>query len=380
MATILLYGDTARHPSMRHEIPLDIIDPFLFVERDGERFVLTNILEADRIARALPEAELLRIDELGLYELVQDGMPRHEAELEVAARAVDRWGVERAIVPPDLPVAVADRLRDAGVAIDVDVKAIEKRRRVKTAPELEGIRRAQRAAEAGMHAAAEILRGARSNGDGEPLELDGEALTAERLRDAIRRAFDAAGAASDEILVAPGPQSAVGHVMGSGPILAGQPLVIDLWPQDRKSACFADMTRTFVVGEPPEQVARWHALCREALERSTAAARPGVPGRDVFGAACDVFEAAGIPTQRTKAEGEELREGFFHSLGHGVGLEVHEAPGLGRIGEPLVAGDVLAIEPGSYEQGFGGVRLEDIVLVTDDGAEVLTDFPYDLAP
>ncbi len=104
-------------------------------------------------------------------------------------------------------------------------------------------------------------------------------------------------------------------------------------------------------------------------------------GRELHDAACEVFEAAGEPTQRTKPEGEALRDGFNHSLGHGVGLEVHEEPALGMTGgDPLVAGDVVAVEPGCYRSGYGGVRLEDLVLVTDDGCERLTGFPYGLAP
>src|SRR4051794_32208119 len=162
--TVLLYGDTVRYPSMRHEVPLEIIDPFLFVARDGDAFVLTNPLERERIARALPHAQLLGIDELGLYELVDEGMPRDEAELEVAIRALRRWGVSEAIVPADLPVAVADRLRGEGIRLEVDAEAMQARRRAKTGAELEGIRRAQRAAEAGMAAAEELIRGAERSG------------------------------------------------------------------------------------------------------------------------------------------------------------------------------------------------------------------------
>jgi Xaa-Pro aminopeptidase len=158
-------------------------------------------------------------------------------------------------------------------------------------------------------------------------------------------------------------------------------VIVDLWPQDRASACFADMTRTFVAGAAPsDELVAWHALCREALTRCVDAVRPGAAGREIWGIACDVMEAAGHPTQRTKAPGEVLRDGFFHGLGHGVGLEVHESPGLGRGPDVLAAGDVLAIEPGVYRHDRGGVRLEDLVLVTEDGGEVLTDFPYELTP
>jgi Xaa-Pro aminopeptidase len=185
----------------------------------------------------------------------------------------------------------------------------------------------------------------------------------------------------EEPIVACGPQAAMGHDRGSGPVAPGVPVVIDLWPQDRESACFADMTRTFVVGEPFAEIREWHALCREALERAAATIRPGVTGREVFEVVCDYFGEHGQPTQLSKAAGETLEEGFNHSLGHGVGLEVHESPSLGRTrGGELVAGDVLAVEPGLYRPDIGGVRLEDMVVVTDTGGETLTRYAYDLEP
>ena len=110
------------------------------------------------------------------------------------------------------------------------------------------------------------------------------------------------------------------------------------------------------------------------------AIRPGVTGRELHTIASEVVEAGGYPTQLSKKPGEVLLDGFFHGLGHGVGLDVHEDPSLDLSGGALVAGDVVAVEPGCYRQGYGGVRLEDLVLVTDDGAEVLTSYPYALEP
>jgi Xaa-Pro aminopeptidase len=142
------------------------------------------------------------------------------------------------------------------------------------------------------------------------------------------------------------------------------------------------MARTFVAGEPlsehAELIAEQDRLVREALDQAKAAVRPSITGRELFDATCELFESSGYATQRT-TDGEE--NGFQHSLGHGVGLEVHEAPGLGLSGrDPLVVGDVIAIEPGLWDERAGGVCHEDLVLVTETGSEVLTQFPYDLAP
>jgi Xaa-Pro aminopeptidase len=172
-----------------------------------------------------------------------------------------------------------------------------------------------------------------------------------------------------------------GHDPGAGPLPAGLPIEIDLWPRDEATGCWADMTRTFVVGDVTPEVATLRDVVRDALEQVRAATRPGITGRELYDVAAGVVEAAGHPTQRTRAPGETLTRGFYFSLGHGVGLEVHEQPGLGLAGhDPLVAGDVIAVEPGIEGTEVGGVRYEDLLLVTDDGCQTLTDFPYDLAP
>jgi Xaa-Pro aminopeptidase len=365
--TVLLYGDTVRNPALRHEVPLAIVDPFLFVEHDGHPHVLTSSLEASRIAAVLPGAEVLVFDQLGFFELLEEGMAPDDAELEAVVRAAERWGIRGAVVPRDLPVAVADRLRAAGVAIEVDGRAVEDRRRVKSAAELDGIRRAQRAAEAGMAAAEALIRGA-------------DGVTAEAVRAAARAACAAEGAPAPPDIMVTSALSDGGHDPGSGPLPAGLPIVVDLWPCDEQSGCWADMTRTFVAGQVTGEVARLRDIVREALEAARAAARPGITGGELHAVASDVVERAGYPTQRTRAPGEQLTHGFYFSLGHGVGLDMHEAPWLGLgSDEALVAGDVIAIEPGIEGlEGIGGVRFEDLLLITDDGSETLTRYGYDL--
>jgi Xaa-Pro aminopeptidase len=220
--------------------------------------------------------------------------------------------------------------------------------------------------------------------EGDDLLLGGELLTAEAVRSRIREvcARSGAPAPADIIVIALGPNAPVGHDPGTGPLPAHTPIEVDLWPRDEQSGCWADMSRTFVRGEISNGVGELYALVLEAHERACAAVRPGVQGSALHGIASDVFEAAGHPTQRTKKPGETLREGFYFSLGHGVGLDVHEDPILGLSDtELLVAGDVIAVEPGTVIKGVGGAGVEDLLVVTDDGSERLTGaFPYGLVP
>jgi len=376
---VLIYADTFRSAELRHELPIGVPDPFLYAEVDGTRHVVVSQLELPRLRGLGIPLELHPPEELGYDELVAEGHDRPEIALRIAERFCERYSVTGATVPDTFPIALADRLRAAGVTLVPDPHHFADRRRAKTPAELAGIRRAQQAAEAGMAAAADLIgRASASNGTA---SVDGEPLTSERLKEAIARAFLAQGATADEFIVSHGAQSAIGHDMGSGPIAQGEPIVIDLWPRDNESACYADMTRTFVVGEPPPELLEWHRLTKEALDRSVAEIRPGARGRAIYDVSCDVYEAAGYATLRTKTPGTPLDHGFYHGLGHGVGLQVHEAPGMGLVDKhELRPGDVVTVEPGLYRQGFGGCRLEDLLLVTEDGAETLTQFPYDLTP
>ncbi len=378
MPDVLMYADSFRSPELRHEVPLGVPDPFLYVEKDGVRHVAVSSMEAQRLS-ALGLFEVHVLEEYGLDELVGRGLSWHEIGAEVAVRAVHGIGVERAVVPETFPLWLADVLRDQGVELRADRAFFDERRRSKTAAELAGMRRAQRAAEAAMDTCRDLLRRATRAGDA--LLLDGEPLTVERVKSAMNLTFVTHGTTVDEFIVAPGAQGAVGHDMGSGPIRAGVPIVVDIWPRDNESAIHCDMTRTFVVGDVPDDVREWHRLCKEAIDRALAEIRAGASGREIYDGTCEIFENAGEPTQRTKEPGATLADGFFHGLGHGVGLEVHEEPNLGLTGKSaLRAGDVVTIEPGLYRQGYGGVRLEDLVLVTENGAENLTEYPYDLAP
>ena len=367
MPDLLIYGAPDTSPDMFHAIPVGIIDPFLYAESADRRAATVSVLDADKVGAL--GIDVLDPATLGADELLAGGMDRHELMLEVALRACRELGLERAIVPPEFPLAVADHLRAGGVALDVDAEAFALRRRAKTEAQLAGIRRAQKAADAAMAVAAELARALRPG------------LTSEEIRDAMTEVCDEHGCdLPGDVIVAHGAQSADGHESGHGALAAGEAVVVDIWPRDRESRCWADMTRTFVAGggTPDDELAEYWRLTRESLELVYPEVRDGADAQAIFRRSCEPYIAAGKPTQLTKADGEVLRDGYFHGLGHGVGLEVHERPGLGRAPDTLRAGDVITLEPGCYRRGYGGCRLEDLVVVTADGCETLTDFPYDL--
>ncbi|HEX4034930.1 MAG TPA: M24 family metallopeptidase [Solirubrobacteraceae bacterium] len=380
---VLIYADTERSAALRHELPLDIGDPFLYLETGGRRAVLTGVLEADRIAEVAPDVEILDIENFGLVELLRAGHPRVWIERELCLRAATALGVSEAAVPGEFPLALADHLRASGIALRPDDEHFFARRRSKNAAELAGIRRAADVAVAAMREAARMLREAEISG--ERLVTEGrEELTAESVRARIREVCANAGAPVPEgtIVRAALPGAAFGHDPGHGPLFANAPVHIDLWPRDERSGCFADMTRIFVRGHVSDSYAQLQSLVLAAHEEVCAAVAPDVVCGDLYGLVCDRFEAAGHATRRTHEGEEPLREGFLFALGHGVGLEVHEEPIVSlSVSEKLVEGDVIAIEPGLISPSVGGAGVEDTLLVTSGGSERLTGkLGYDLHP
>ena len=378
MPDVLIYGDTVRSPELRHEVPLVIPDGFLYLEKDGRRVVAVHSLEIPRVREDAPGVEIIPTAELGEDELYAQGLQGPAIALELVVRACRELRIQDAAVPPHFPVEVADHLRANGIALTVDRDLFDNRRRSKNETELHGIRRAQKACEAALDSARDLLRRAQPNGAG--LEVDGAPLTSERIKRVIEGVFADHDVEGSEMIVSHGPQTAVGHDMGSGQIRSNEPIVFDLFPKDKLTGCYADMTRTYVIGEPSDEVKEWYGLVKTALDRSTAEVKPGANGRKLFELVCGIFQKAGYKTVLSKEPGEVLEDGFIHGLGHGVGLEVHELPSMSRTGHDLVPGDVITIEPGLYRSGYGGLRLEDLVLVTEDGYEVITDYPYELAP
>lgn len=339
----------------------------------GRTHLLVSSLE---YGRARTESRADEVDRLADYDY-QELLETHGADASrhaLAAFLADR-DVESVAVPPRFPTRTADCLRDLDVTVQSEAESvIEAIRARKTDQEIDHIRAAQRANDAAMAAAETLLVEAAVDGD--VLHHGGEVLTSERVREEIELTLLRHGCALDETIVACGVDAADPHDRGSGPLRPAEPIIVDIFPRDKETGYHADSTRTFCVGEPDDAVREWYGIVAEAKAAALEAIEPGITGAEVHELVCTVFEDAGLPTLRSDPQTET---GYIHGTGHGVGLEVHEEPVLSQAGDDeLQAGHVVTVEPGLYDPTIGGIRLEDLVVITPDGHELLTDYPQEL--
>jgi Xaa-Pro aminopeptidase len=348
----------------------DAPDPFVTLYNGEVHLLFSRSLEYGRAKREARAATVQRGSEFGYGNKIEEYGHR-EARDRVLVEFLAEHGVHSVAGPPRFPLRVADGLRDLGVEVVADDSGtVTEIRATKTDDEVDNIREAQRANEAAMARAEELLGGATVDPDG-VLREGGEILTSERVKEEIEVTLLRHGCALDETIVACGRDAADPHDRGSGPLEAGEPIIVDIFPRSKATKYHADMTRTFCHGEPGDTLREWYDLTAEAKAAALDALEAGVSGGEVHDAVCDVYEDADLPTLRSDPTAET---GFIHSTGHGVGLDVHELPGVAPGADTLESGHVVTIEPGLYDPDVGGIRIEDIVVVTEDGYENLTEY------
>jgi len=343
----------------------------------GKSYLAVSSLEYGRAAKEAPVDELLSYDELEITTLARELKSGAKAYAAAIANLLERLGAMGSpiAVPPGLGVVYADELRARGVTLTPDRVLFEGLRRSKTEAEISNIEKTQAAVEAACAHARSILEESDLGSD-DSLIWRGEPLTSELLRSEIDVDLLRRGCAADGTIAAGGPQGADPHERGHGPLKAGESIIVDIFPMDLSTRYYSDMTRTFVKGEPNEGFRKMYDAVLESQDAALSMIKAGVNGRDVHRKVADVLHEAGYKTNVHDQEpGKPLTEGFFHGTGHGVGLEIHEAPRIAPVDEELIPGDVVSVEPGVYDPGIGGVRIEDLVVVTEDGCRNLTRFP-----
>jgi len=317
----------------------------------------------------------------GMGELAQL-VPVNLSDVDAIADLAVETAADLVVIGPEGPLVAgaADALRAKGVELTV-ADGLERRRRAKRDDEIAALEATQRATEEAWQLGVDAIARSDVHPDG-TLMLDGAALTAERVRAIVEAALLERGCLAESTIIAPGKQAADPHMIGSGPIHAGEPVVMDIFPQHKETRYFADMTRTVSKGVPPPEIVKLYEIVLRAQQAGIEALRPGITGREVHELVEDVIFAAGYDTLRAGQKhrpDDPVTRGFIHGTGHGVGLEIHEAPSVGRGGtSPLAAGDVVTVEPGIYDPDVGGVRLEDMLVITETGSRNLTRAPRQL--
>ena len=342
-------------------------DPFIFLEQNGKRTIVLSDLEMGRGKRTAKVDEFVSFNQL---EREVQGKAKQAPPFEkVMAHFLRKRGVKHAIVPPSFPIGYERALGD-----DVDLTTPDglywPQREAKTDEELKLIGRALRITESGLARAMEVLKASKPKG--KKLIWSGKPLTSEILRAEIDSAMLRAGGTPTNTIVAGGDQACDPHERGSGPLFANSLIILDIFPRDAKTGYWGDMTRTVVRGKASEAQRKLWQTVLDGQELGLREIKEGVDGMKIHKAIQALFKKRGYPTEVRNG----TNVGFFHGTGHGLGLEIHEYPRLQKV--VLKDRQVLTVEPGLYYPGLGGVRHEDVVVVTKTGSKILSRFPKKL--
>ena len=343
-------------------------DPFIFAEINGRRIIAISDLEIDR---AKSQA---KVDEVLSFKTLQKAVSRRgmnePTTADVADELLKGYSVTKVEVPSDFSLLHADGLRKHGYTLEPKSDPFFPERLIKSKEEIAFLTQTLRSTEEALRLAIELIHRASVAADG-ALQLEGSPLTAERLRRAIHMALLEMDCTAWHTIVACGVQAVDPHNEGFGLLRANEPIVIDVFPKHAATLYFADITRTVVKGRASEKVVRMFNAVKEGQAIAFRMIKDGVDGSSVHNAILDFFEKQGFKT----GEQNGRLQGFFHGTGHGVGLEIHEPPRINPKPDALKEGMVVTVEPGLYYLDGGGVRIEDMVVVTKDGCRVLTEAP-----
>jgi Xaa-Pro aminopeptidase len=368
-APVLLIPSGGEDPDFIHAAGFGVESALYIRFPAGDDVVVTSPLEIDRARERSTAASVL--EDRATY--LDGGWAR------LGARMLHERGFAEARVSPNLRAVHLEQLRANGIDARVEPDLYVDERRRKSQAQAAAIAGAQRAAEA---AVVEVVRAlaAADIRDG-LLWSDGEPLTSEDLYARAQQSLGERGFTCPDMIIAGAPSSAIPHDRGSGPVRAHAPVIIDIFPTSRSDHYHGDLTRTVVVGEVSEEVRSMHAAVLQALDAGIESIAPGVQGQEPHHAVCQVLVDRGFATTTRGFEGVEGAARLNHSTGHGVGLEVHEAPALrDGVSDPLREGDVVTVEPGLYRLGLGGVRVEDTGMVTAKGFHNFTTLTRSLNP
>lgn len=364
----LIIADSEKNANLYYATRFLAPDPFVFVQVDGRTLMVMSDLEVDR---ARSQAKVTEV--LSYTKLAAQAKTKLKAEptlLDVVDETLTHAGATAVEVPADFSVHYADLLRTRGYTVTPKPEPFYPQRLIKSEEEIAQITQTLRATEEALESAIELIRNAEAKPDG-ALWIGGKPLTAEMVRKVLHMQMLERDCVGQHTIIACGIQAVDPHNEGSGSLRANEPIVMDVFPQHATTRYFADITRTVVKGQPSEKVRRMFEAVKQGQEIAYGMIKDGADGSVIHHAILDSFTQQGFKT----GEQQGRMQGFFHGTGHGVGLEIHEPPRISGRPDTLRAGMVVTVEPGLYYADAGGMRIEDMVVVTNDGCRVLTEAP-----
>jgi Xaa-Pro aminopeptidase len=342
-------------------------DPFVYLEIKGERLMVMSDLEMDR---ARSQAAVDRVVSYSEVERAARAQGVSDpGTIDIVHGILQPAGIKKVLVPANFSYAYALRLQQLGYQLELKTGPLFPSRAVKTVEEVHYVEAAQRVTERAVAAAHAALRTAEiRNGF---IWLNGEPVTSEWIKKLINVQLMESECVAQHTIVAGGDQACDPHNEGSGPLPADRSIIFDVFPRSAQTRYFADMSRTVVKGRPSAELKKLYQIVKDAQEEAITKIHDGADGAKIHQGICDRFEAASYQTGVVNGR----MQGYFHGTGHGVGLDIHEAPRISRTGSLLEEGHIVTVEPGLYYPGLGAIRIEDMVLVTKDGCRNLTNFP-----
>lgn len=369
----LMMSESEHNADMYYASSFLAYDSFIYLNSDDD-LILVSDMELGRAKKESKVKEVIPTSRYNIMDKIRKNRDVDAAYCEMIRELLHSRNLNRIAVPYNFPVQLADCLRKADFEIIPIKSPLREMREIKNEKEISAIEYAQRAGEKALSEGINAIKNTSvRNGI---LMHENSPLKAENLRAIIDKSLLSYNCESPDIIIACGKGSSDPHWKGEGELLADEPIVIDMVPRSRKERYYSDMTRTVMHGTPSEELKSMYSAVLDSQEAALNNIKAGVTGAQIHNIVCDILEERGYETARGK--NTEFTEGFIHSTGHGVGLDIHEGPSLGENGKELKAGCVVTVEPGLYYKKIGGVRLEDVVVVTRSGCKNLTMFEKNL--
>ncbi len=364
----LIIADSERNPNLYYATRFLAPDPFIFAQVNGAKMLVMSDLEVDRAKAQATVDTVLSYSQL--HQAVKARGVNEPTMMDILDELFKRHQVTEIEVPNDFGVAYADGLRKRGYTVLPKPEPFFPERVIKSAEEIGYLTATLRVTEEALDRAIDLIRNSEIRKDG-ALWIGGKPLTVELLRRAMHLVMMEQDCVAQHTIIAPGVQAVDPHNEGSGPLSANEPIVMDVFPQHAATRYYADITRTVVKGKASDKVRRMFDAVKEGQEIAYRMIKDGVEASTIHKAILGSFEALGF---KTGEQGGRM-QGFFHGTGHGVGVEIHEPPRISPKPDILRSGMVVTVEPGLYYADCGGIRIEDMAVVTKTGCDVLTKAP-----